>query len=97
MKPFQRRDMIERLIRERFKSGVDVLNAEFVAAYAKSSGAKLSIMAYGAHSCPQLGADLSDMHKAGRLTRKRVGVPESDGAGLPRWKFIYQIKETTND
>jgi hypothetical protein len=93
MKSFLRHEVIMQLIHTRFAGGVDVLNRDFVTAYARATGAKVTLMDYGADSCPQLGADLSAMYTAGRLTRKRVGVPRNAGPGLPTWKYVYQIKE----
>lgn len=95
MDAFMRHDIIAHLIATKYPGGVDVLHREFVAAYARATGAKVTPMDYGADSCPQLGADLSAMCTAGRLTRHRVGVPKNAGPGLPTWKYVYQIKQRT--
>ena len=73
---------------------VDVLNGEFVDSYVDATGANFLLCFYGASTCPQLGRDLSAMHKAGLLTRWACGI--GDGLchqGFPRWVYSYKLAQ----
>ncbi|WOI47704.1 hypothetical protein [Acidovorax sp. BLS4] len=70
---------------------VDVLNREFVDAYAEATGAPVQVMPYGADKCRQLGRDLSWMAAQGRLLRCRTGLCGMAGMGFPRWVWTYRL------
>lgn len=75
---------------------VSVLDSNLVDWYAVKTGARVRLQMFGAHGCPALGRDLAAMHKAGLLTRKRVGISGRDigGAGWPKWVWCYDLPRT---
>jgi hypothetical protein len=96
MKTEQRYNWIENYllwlsIRHRTVTYVDVLDAEFVDAFAEATGAKVVVMPYGADKCGQLGRDLSAMFKAGRLGRWACGIWGGSGEGFPKWVYSYHL------
>jgi hypothetical protein len=69
---------------------VDILDRDFVDAYADATGAACKLQMFGAHSCPQLGRDLGALHRAGYLKRTPTGLPAGDAAmGFPKWVYSY--------
>jgi hypothetical protein len=91
MKPHERRKWLYNAIKGE-RGGVDVLYADFVDAYMEATGAKCYPQMWGAHKCPQLGRDLSQMARDGALRRHRAGL--SGGAwqpGFPKWVWSYEI------
>jgi hypothetical protein len=78
-------------------SWMDVLNAHFVADYIEATEAKFYAMPYGAHKCPQLGRDLTRMHKEGALTRSTTGIQGMAGQGFPRWVYTYKLSPYITD
>lgn len=93
MKPRDRLDWIESYLRERgsAKAAVDVLDADFVAAYIEATDAKFYPQMYGAHKCPQLGRDLSLLNGSYHLRRSRIGIEGMAGMGFPRWVWSYRL------
>ncbi|WP_323016431.1 hypothetical protein [Castellaniella sp.] len=92
MKPSERYAWIEEYLHGKLVGeSVDVLDKHFFDAYIEATGAKCSIMIYGADKCQQLGRDLSGMHKMGRLTRHATGLEGMAGMGFPRWVYVYRL------
>lgn len=98
MKPANRRQWIlDYMIREQKRMGtssyhVDVLNGDFVDDYIEATGATYYACFYGAHKCPQLGEDLSKMHREGLLDRYATGISDLAGMGFPRWVYCYSVR-----
>ncbi len=76
---------------------VDVLDAKFACDYIEATGAKSSLMAYGAPKCSMLGRDLSELHDAGLLKRARSGIEGLGGMGFPKWVFSYTTTQAGRD
>jgi hypothetical protein len=72
-------------------SWADVLNAHFVDAYLEEFKPRFAEMPFGAHKCPQLGRDLTRMHREGTLTRSTSGISGMAGMGFPRWVYTYKL------
>lgn len=93
MKP--QRDREEWILQETKKLGaVDILNADFVNRFADFSGSRLVFKCWGAHGCPQLSRDLSEMARKGLLRRQLVGLSGAWQPGFPRWVYSYRIDES---
>lgn len=75
---------------------VYVLLTDFVWRYIETTGAKFLMQTIGAPKCPMLGRDLSQMHKAGILKRKRTGI-EGMGWGFPKWVWIYELSDAERE
>jgi hypothetical protein len=90
----QRRKFIIAYLRERRNGdfALDVLNQRFSDAYIEATKVKFAPMPYGAHKCPQLGADLARLYREGTFTRRRVGIREL-GRGFPSWVYSYTFSE----
>lgn len=93
MSPRQRMEWIAKYIAGQ-ATGVEVLDSTFVDAYIEATNARFYEQAWGAHKCPQLGRDLSAMHKAGKLKRFRIGLGGSWQPGFPTWVWSYEIATT---
>lgn len=92
MKPEERQQWILNWLRERPLMSVDVLNADFVYAYAEHTGTKTVPQFFGAPKCQHLGRDLSALRDGGLLRRSTVGLPSGDAAmGFPKWVYCYRI------
>lgn len=97
MKPKERYEWISKYLKENHNESIDILYASFVHKYSEATGAKVSVMPYGADKCPQLGHDLSTMYKLGILKRVRTGL--SDGMscmGFPKWVYTYRLENFTS-
>lgn len=72
---------------------VDVLDSDFVCAYADATGAVAYMQHVGAPRCKQLGRDLSAMFAVGRLQRSPTGLPTGDASmGFPKkWVYSYSL------
>lgn len=70
---------------------VDVLNSEFVDDYLAATSARFYAMPYGAHKCPQLGADLATLYRERRLARWSTGIQGMSGMGFPAWVYTYRL------
>jgi len=92
MKKQERFDFIETFLKnDGVHATVDVLHRDFVDRYIDATNAKFYAMPYGAHKCPQLGRDLSEMYAAGRLRRWTLGLDGMSGYGFPRWVYVYRL------
>jgi len=69
---------------------VDVLDKAFVEAYADATGARTSVMFYGAPKCAMLGDDLGGMARKGLLERYRTGLSGME-SGFPKWVWSYHL------
>lgn len=98
MTPSQRRDWILAYMRERPREALDVLNSDFVYAYAEATDAPTALQMLGAPKCPQLGRDLGELHKRGYLKRHATGLPAGDsGMGFPKWVYCYRLRSIESD
>jgi len=71
---------------------VDVLDSDFVCAYADATKAQVTFMHVGAPKCKQLARDLGAMFAAGKLTRSATGLPSGDASmGFPKWVYTYGL------
>lgn len=70
----------------------DILNADFVDAYAARTGAPVHLMPFGAHKCPDLSRTLTRMHFERDLERVTVGLPGDSALGFPRWIYSYRLR-----
>lgn len=71
---------------------VDILDAEFVDAYAEATGATLQYTPYGANRCRLLGTDLKAMFDARMLKRNLVPLPyDMRGLGFPLFVYHYEL------
>lgn len=70
---------------------IDSLNSSFVDDYLEATKAKFHPMPYGAHKCPQLGKDLGDLYRLGKLKRHSTGISELSGMGFPKWTWSYSL------
>lgn len=92
MKPIDRYDWIENWMIENREWHVDVLNKRFVECYVDSTGAKEIMQFFGASKCRQLGRDLGEMYRLGRLNRHATGLAPGDSyMGFPKWVWSYSI------
>jgi hypothetical protein len=74
------------------KANVDVLDSDFVCAYADATKAHATVGMVGAPRCKQLSKDLSAMFAAQRLTRSAVGLPAGDASmSFPKWVYSYSL------
>lgn len=78
------------------KANVDVLDSDFVCAYADATKAHATVGMVGAPRCKQLGKDLSAMFAAQRLTRCAAGLQAGDASmGFPKWVYTYSLSSDT--
>jgi hypothetical protein len=94
MKPFDRYQWIEAWLRrgETELRWVDILDSDFVLAYAEATHAQLVHMQVGAPKCKQLARDLGAMFAVGKLERAAVGMPAGDSSmGFPKWVYSYGL------
>lgn len=92
MKPEDRQQWILNWMRQRPTERVDVLNADFVDAYAAHTKAKTLPQFFGAAKCSQLGRDLSALKDSGHLQRTAIGLPSGDASmGFPKWIYCYRF------
>lgn len=70
---------------------VDILNSDFVDGYLEEFKPKFQPMTIGAHKCPQLRRDLSEMASYGFLKRGTIGVGGNWQPGFPKWVRCYSI------
>jgi len=70
---------------------VSIVNADFVLSYIEAAKPAFAIMPYGAHKCPALGRDLARMQREGSLQRKRVGIRDMAGQGIPEVGLLLRI------
>lgn len=95
MKPLERQQWIEAWMSEGIpgRGIVNVLDSDFVCAYADATSAPVEFQHIGAPKCKQLGRDLSAMFDAGKLTRDATGLAAGDAAmGFPKWVYTYELK-----
>ncbi|ATI15693.1 hypothetical protein [Bordetella phage vB_BbrM_PHB04] len=98
MTPRQRRDWILAHMRERPRESFDVLNSDFVYAYAEATDAPVALQMFGAPKCQQLGRDLGELHKRGHLKRNATGLPAGDSSmGFPKWVYCYRLRAIESD
>jgi hypothetical protein len=77
-----------------FGGGVDILDSDFVDAFAIATQCKVKATCFGAFKCDYLGRTLSRMYKDKQLKRGRIGL--SGGSwypGFPKWVYVYWLKE----
>lgn len=94
MKPIDRQQWIEAWMREGTpeRECVDILNNDFVCAYAEATEAQVTPVRFGAPKCKQLARDLGAMFAAGKLTRSATGMPSGDSSmGFPKWVYSYGL------
>lgn len=72
---------------------VDVLNSKLVDSYILQFGMTFRAVIYGANKCPQLGKDLSKLHRFGILDRSSIGITSSYEDGWPKWVYSYKYSE----
>lgn len=71
----------------------DVLDQEFVVAFALRFNCKARNMGVGAPRVPLAGKTLSAMFKKGLLTRTVSGLDYyAGGPGFPKWVYTYALK-----
>lgn len=75
---------------------VDVLNTDFVDAYAAEFRPRVATQLYGANKCPELGRLLSRMYSGNVLKRFATGIPGLCGMGFPRWVYVYNLPNPRN-
>lgn len=96
MTPQDRYQWIEAWMRQEplARASVDVLDSEFVYAYAEATNARMALMSIGSPKCKQLGRDLGAMFSSGRLKRQAVGLPSGDASmGFPKWTYSYSLSK----
>lgn len=72
---------------------VDILDAEFVAAYINAFELPFSQPKFGAARCSYLGRDLTALYNDGYLTRNATGLPPGDASmGFPKWVYCYSLR-----
>ena len=76
---------------------VDALNAPFVEAYVRATGAKVQLMTWGANRCRTLASDLARMHDRGWLKKSRAGLGGNWQPGFPRWVNSYSLSGVGRD
>jgi len=82
--------VIEYLKKNQF---VDVLDQEFMLAFANRFNCKARRMSLGAPRVPLAGKTLSAMFKKGLLTRSISGLDAyAGGIGFPKWVYTYSLK-----
>ncbi len=93
MNKAERFDWIENYLKAKpdYDDSVNILEQKFSDMYLDATGAEFEGMFYGAHKCKQLGKDLSEMYKAGRLERARRGINGMGGMGFPKWVYVYYL------
>lgn len=96
MNKAERFDWIENYLKGKpdYDDSVNILEQKFSDMYLDATGAEFECMFYGAHKCKQLGKDLSEMYRAGRLKRTRVGIGGVAGMGFPKWVYSYRLVGT---
>ncbi|SEA29288.1 hypothetical protein [Marinobacterium iners] len=90
VKPHHRYKWILEWIKK--KGTADILDSDFVYAYAEHFNPKVGIQPFGAPKCPQLSRDLGAMNKLRYLKRIPIGI--ADGLsymGFPKWVYSYRI------
>lgn len=95
LRPAARRAWILSFLAEIPQWSVNVLDKDFVDAYIAATGAAHEPMPYGAPRCPQLGRDLSALHREGRVERNRVGISGAEW-GFPKWVWDYDLPSNEN-
>lgn len=70
---------------------VDVCHSDFVDQYIDHTNAPFSPCMFGADRCRMLGYDLSQLYKAGKLSRWAAGLQGMGGMGFPRWVYSYSL------
>lgn len=76
------------------RESVDVLDSDFVCAYADATKAVVILMHVGAPKCKQLSRDLGAMFTAGKLARTTTGLPAGDASmGFPKWVYTYGLPD----
>lgn len=83
--------VIEYLEKNKF---VDVLDAEFMCAFAERFRCKYRLMSVGAPKVPLASQTLSSMFKAGLLERFVHGMSSFERqGGFPKWVYSYSLAE----
>ena len=100
MKPADRQNWILNYLEAKqkpvlYRVRVDVLDSKFVDDYLQATGAKHSMMMYGAHKCRQLGRDLAALADIKQLERQRIGIGGMAGMGFPSWVWSYSLLNYT--
>lgn len=72
----------------------NVLDQDFVDSYVEATKAPSQFMLWGADRCPQLGKDLSYLHKQCVLMRVRTGIQGLAGQGFPKWVWSYRLTDS---
>lgn len=81
--------VIEYLKKNKF---VDVLDAEFMCAFAEKFHCKYRLMSVGAPKVPLASQTLAAMHKAGLLERWSHGLSSFERqGGFPKWVYSYEL------
>lgn len=98
MKPIYRQQWIEAWMHADApgRACVDVLDSDFLCAYADATKAQVTFMHVGAPKCKQLARNLGAMFAAGKLTRSATGLPSGDASmGFPKWSTptVYQPRK----
>lgn len=76
------------------RSGVDILNSDFVVDYCEANEVPAAVQWFGAPKCKTLGADLGRLFREGYLTRGRVGISDGlSGQGFPKWVYNYRVRK----
>lgn len=71
---------------------VDVLNQEFMTAFAVRFDCRIFRQTIGAPRVPLAGKTLSSMFKKGLLSRFVSGIDGyAGGIGFPKWVYTYQL------
>jgi len=94
MTPALRKQWIEAWLRDGVPGHdvVDVLDSDFVCAYADATQAPVTFMHVGAPRCKQLGRDLAAMYADGLLERCATGLPAGDASmSFPKWVYTYSL------
>lgn len=94
MSPIERQRWIEAWLNDGVPGhdSVDILDSDFVCAYADTTAAPVTFMHVGAPKCKQLARDLGAMFAAGKLTRSATGLPAGDASlGFPKWVYTYGL------
>lgn len=92
VKPIEEREDFIRQWLEKYRRA-DIMDRDFVRAYADFTGAKYQEAPYGAGWCRLLSRDLTWMFKSGQLKRTAMGIHEGY-AGMPNWVYSYRLPET---
>jgi len=70
----------------------DILNADFIDKFIEATGSKYVFQPWGAHTCRYAGVMLSDLYRAGKISRVKIGINNWQ-PGFPKWVYVYTLEK----